>query len=167
MPAPSQARTNPGGVFDLGEFALAVRDVTDPSTDDNRVMSALEALRGQGTPEPEIVSTLVNQGKRYSTEEFAKKRAAAAKAYQDETERATALGEAETGVQTIFRVLGDLGAAYAGGDVGAVSAQVRKIREGKAAKAQKLASDRYGFELSGIARDRHARVARAADDNAS
>lgn len=136
------------------DVLLLARDLTDPDTPDEDVQRAHDTMAAQGKSDQEIGTFGLDAGKRQLTQDWVKKRSEVLSKYQDESQRAQALAEAESGVQTVARIFGDLANAYAGGDPGQVSVLARKLRQERADRAQKNADRTATLEIGQLDAER-------------
>jgi hypothetical protein len=151
--------------FDTIGFAKGLRDLFDgDDTTDEQIAAKDSEMRAAGADDKQIVDEYSNRAKRQATVDYAQQRREAMKRYTDATQQSQAAAEAETGVQSVFRLIAELGNAYNGGQPGAISEKLREIKARKQARQDKIAGSQLDFELEGIDREQtDARAAATAD----
>lgn len=136
------------------DAGLFIRGLVDPSTPEDAVRADYDQRRAAGKDDNTIGQEYVGLGQRELAKSWTQQRSEAMKRYTDQNERSRAIADAETGVQKVARILGEMANAYAGGKPGEITATLRKYRDAERARADKQAGDQLGFELEGIESER-------------
>lgn len=143
-----------GEDFNVLDANLFVRDLTDPSTSDDDVKRVTDEMTAAGKSPLQIGQEVLGAGQKELVKSFTQRRTDAMKQYTDANAKSKAVSDAETGGQTVARILADMANAYAGGKPGEITAMIKKHRETERTRADKLAGDTLAFELEGIEGER-------------